>query len=345
MNFALVIGMSVVCMVMIVTPPARVDAFIPAKLMDFLVEKIDDKSKLDFGQVSETLTHETIITYGVIRSIARFFANQTSNSTNMNLSKLDTDYQDVQNVYRDYYGASLCNLPVEANIKIDLQPNVAIVDFDPNTKDLPNAHFDAEQFAVSNKRVMDMTNQIYDYLNVKDYQTARILTGQVLHTIQDFYSHSNWVEMGNRQINTLIGTSDFSTLKIVNQTDNVTCYDNCTRFESGCGIVSTLLIGFVNLLPISKPPGLQCPLVYYKCSQNIAVLDKLVSGFYSNQKLSDGTPIGKPANAMKCGHGGFLDNDEFKEAFGGINKDSGMRMIFFCCCKVEFLIHSVVIHL
>lgn len=73
------------------------------------------------------------------------------------------------------------------------------------------------------------------------------------------------------------------------------------------------------------PKSIKCPYSYYKCSGNIVVMNKLVSGFYVNQKLTDGTPVPKPdGTVMKCSHGGFIDTDSFTiQAFGGINKDAG----------------------
>jgi DNA polymerase/3'-5' exonuclease PolX len=95
-----------------------------------------------------------------------------------------------------------------------------------STKDLPYAHFDAERFLKSNERVINFTSDIYKNLQNKKYQEAKELTGQILHTIQDFYSHSNWVEMGNTKINTPIGTDKFSSLAIVDPSQNVTCFNN-----------------------------------------------------------------------------------------------------------------------
>lgn len=77
------------------------------------------------------------------------------------------------------------------------------------------------------------------------------------------------------------------------------------------------------------PENIQCPFKYYKCSGNIVTLNKLVSGYYTNQKLADGTPVPKPSpgTVMKCSHGGLLDTDSFNiEAVGGINKDSGFYL-------------------
>jgi len=47
---------------------------------------------------------------------------------------------------------------------------------------------------------------INDVLNkTKDLIQARQLLGQLLHTLQDFYSHSNWIELGKNEINEHLG--------------------------------------------------------------------------------------------------------------------------------------------
>lgn len=72
-----------------------------------------------------------------------------------------------------------------------------------------------------------------------------------------------------------------------------------------------------------KSIKIPCPASYFICKGNLVKLDKLVSGYYGGQKLSDGTPYLKPDATGKCSHGGILDSDQFKSAAGGINKDSG----------------------
>ena len=57
--------------------------------------------------------------------------------------------------------------------------------------------------------------------------------------------------------------------------------------------------------------------------KNIAVNDKLASGYYSNQKLIDHNIVNKPLNQRKCSHGGVLDATSTLKPMGGINKDSG----------------------
>jgi len=66
-----------------------------------------------------------------------------------------------------------------------------------------------------------------------------------------------------------------------------------------------------------------CPIQYFVCQGNIVLLDKLVSGYYSEQSLEDGTPVPKPEPSLKCSHGGILDAYQYEPATGGINKDAG----------------------
>ncbi len=42
----------------------------------------------------------------------------------------------------------------------------------------------------------------------KDLKQARQLLGQLLHTLQDFYSHSNWIELGKKEINEHLGINE-----------------------------------------------------------------------------------------------------------------------------------------
>ena len=156
-------------------------------------------------------------------------------------------------MFYDYYGVWLCNTKFNDILENDLQLEVAFVDLNPKTKDLPYAHFDAETFIPSNQRVINFTGQIMTALAGADYITARSLTGQILHTIQDFYSHSNWVEMGNTEINKDIGLPAFATnYGVATLADNVTCVQNCTLVNVTCSafIIGKLYFQIFNTLLI-----------------------------------------------------------------------------------------------
>lgn len=65
---------------------------------------------------------------------------------------------------------------------------------------------------------------------------AQELLGQLLHTLQDFYAHSNWIEMNKTDINELIGTSE--TIGKVAGPNQATCTSNgCKRIEKTCVIL------------------------------------------------------------------------------------------------------------
>ena len=73
-----------------------------------------------------------------------------------------------------------------------------------------------------------------DVLNrSKNLLQARQLLGQVLHTLQDFYSHSNWIELGKKDINEHLGISeDIGPVAGVNQS---TCTnDGCVKKTVKC---------------------------------------------------------------------------------------------------------------
>ena len=84
---------------------------------------------------------------------------------------------------------------------------------------------------------------INDTLNgTKDLTQARQLIGQFLHTLQDFYSHSNWIELGKKEINERLGIyEDIGPVAAPNQS---TCTSKgCTVKKVRC--VSEILFEFV----------------------------------------------------------------------------------------------------
>ena len=304
-------------LLLVISMNRECECFIPAKLMKNIVQKIDTVFGLDMGEVSKTFPHEEIIRRGVQRSVVKYFYEQKNGSTRINLNKTDKEYLEIKNIYMDFYGLSFCDLGLFGFRKSleELKINVEIVDLDSATKDMPYAHFDAETFVNSNERVINFMDKINHSLSIKAYDTARILSGQILHTIQDFYSHSNWVEMGNTRINKNIGSRRFANVSsIVQKNESSVCISNCTIVEVKCNFLVANAIKLLTHVGIGS--SFSCPFKYYKCAGNIVKLDKLVSGYYSDQKLDDGTAVPKPENIGKCSHGGILDKTEIKPSTG-----------------------------
>jgi hypothetical protein len=220
------------------------NAFIPATLLDNVFNKVDKLFLKTLDVSGETTTHDDIIKYGVIESIVQYFYNQTNGSTLVNLTKSNNEYYDLTNLYKDYYKVTICDLEAKNTINNVLKLYVALVDLDPKTKDMPYAHFDAETFINSNQRVIDFTKDINTALDAKDYSNALKLSGIILHTIQDFYSHSNWVEKGEIDINYSIGNTNFSQLQIIGPAEGA-CLDNCNLITIECGKFLTLVANLI----------------------------------------------------------------------------------------------------
>lgn len=63
----------------------------------------------------------------------------------------------------------------------------------------PERHFTNEEFFDSSERIRDLREEVIDLVtrDQPNGDAARERLGAALHTIQDFYSHSTWVERGN----------------------------------------------------------------------------------------------------------------------------------------------------
>ncbi|XP_076842848.1 von Willebrand factor A domain-containing protein 7-like isoform X1 [Brachyhypopomus gauderio] len=146
----------------------------------------------------------------------------------------------------------------------------------------PEYHFDDESFVQAQKLITDGVATVKASLLLKNYDTAREKLGKTLHTLQDFYSHSNWIELGNRSPNPNLikPNTPIGNIADVNTETCSSCGDNCTN----------------NILP------------------TVLAQNTLTSGYFN--MLSSNKPKGK------CSHGGTADKTSFVEPKGGINKDS-----------------------
>ena len=168
-------------------------------------------------------------------------------------------------------------------------------DFSSEEKGLAAAHFDSEAFESGQDRLIALRQSVVSSIHAGDYDTARTDTGRMFHALQDFYSHTNWIENGNRAPNPALGQPN---QRISNTAgpNQQTCTD-CVKK------------GFFTH--------------YYECRDNIikSLIRNgiLTSGYADGQTDSNGNVIEKPSG--KCSHGGFIDPSRKTFAQGGINKD------------------------
>ena len=66
--------------------------------------------------------------------------------------------------------------------------------------DYPPAHFDSETFALGSRRLRHTFTLVFQQLEKGNRENALWLMGSSLHSIQDFFSHSNFIELGRKSI-------------------------------------------------------------------------------------------------------------------------------------------------
>jgi hypothetical protein len=138
------------------------------------------------------------------------------------------------------------------------------------------AHFDAENFAGAQVFILRRYWTLRAALESSNADGARVALGEALHTIQDFYSHSNWLEMGNANPHPVVGRA--GSVSGGASRDEPTCQD--------CEL------------------GVLCN----DCGENLITV-KLTSGYFGGQDRE------KPGD-QKCSHGGPFDSTVFPFGFG-----------------------------
>jgi hypothetical protein len=173
-------------------------------------------------------------------------------------------------------------------------------------KHLAAAHFDSEQFESGQDRLIKLRQSVVSSIQAGDYNAARRDSGRMFHTLQDFYSHTNWIENGNRAPNPVLGQPDQEISNIAGPKQQT-----CTDID--CVKKTYRFIWY-----------------YYECKDNIvkSLIQNgiLTSGYTAGGHDSDGNVIQKPSG--KCTHGDFhfrLIDNAF--ARNGINKDGPYRLI------------------
>nr|XP_046266993.1 von Willebrand factor A domain-containing protein 7-like [Scatophagus argus] len=145
-------------------------------------------------------------------------------------------------------------------------------------------HFDNEKFSEGRKIITEGLSAVKASNKRENFEAAREILGEILHPLQDFYSHSNWVEMDNKLPNSNLITSDTSIGNIAAET-RATCR-NCDGDDCTNNILEDILREKI-----------------------------LTSGYFGLIPFFSSKPNGK------CSHGGFLDQTSGIKPKGGINKD------------------------
>ncbi|XP_060911370.1 von Willebrand factor A domain-containing protein 7-like [Labrus mixtus] len=146
-------------------------------------------------------------------------------------------------------------------------------------------HFDEEMFGQGRNIISEGVEAIKASNVQENYEAARQKLGEICHPLQDFYSHSNWVELGNKFPNSNLLQSGVSIGNIADES-RATCR-SCDGDDCRNNILEDII------------------------ENNI-----LTSGYFGVVPLTSTKPKGK------CSHGGAVDQTSIIDPIGGINKDT-----------------------
>ncbi|XP_069799856.1 von Willebrand factor A domain-containing protein 7 isoform X2 [Dendropsophus ebraccatus] len=104
-----------------------------------------------------------------------------------------------------YYGNEVSLRPFRAAMRQIVGAN-ANMDFLNGTRNDPIRHFDSERVRQGNSLLLRAREDLLWNMRAKEYEGAREILGQILHSLQDFYSHTNWVELGNKDVHPDLAT-------------------------------------------------------------------------------------------------------------------------------------------
>ncbi|XP_061475252.1 von Willebrand factor A domain-containing protein 7 isoform X2 [Rhineura floridana] len=230
-----------------------------------------------------SITHQDMTEEAILNITLRLFVETPHPTTGKHIR--EEDFKDrtllADDIFAAYYGPDVSAKRFRGAVAQVANANAAM-DFINTTRDDPVLHFDSELIRSTNAWLLQTRKELLQAVSSEQYVIARDKLGQLFHTLQDFYSHSNWVELGHRQPHPHL-LQPGREIKAIAEAGIRTCSD-CSDWTCQGNLLEGLLA-----------KGL------------------LTTGYY-------GTQPEKPTG--KCSHGGRFDESRHREPRGGINKDS-----------------------
>ena len=244
---------------------------------------------------SETKDYTLITRYGLLKTSILFFMDNPQYLRNETLTgflfDVLRDLSETPDAAKDTIDTISPKIKFINAINEIQSANVEMDTFPYNST--AAVHFDGEQFLQGSQRLIRLRQELITLLLKGDkLQHARNLAGNALHTLQSFYSRSNWIELGNTLPLYALAQpgSDIWQENIIAGATEPTCRNCLLNGES-----------------------------HGTCPDNL-ITGKLTSGYRSGQDIK------KPLDIGKCSHGGQTDDSRLTPATGGINKDSSSQL-------------------
>ena len=285
----------VTLMLILLTPHVTI-GFVPNDLARFGLNAVS--LSFDSFETHEDMTRNAIL--AVAADVLRDNPNPMNEDSTRRIDALSS--LDESSLLTAYFGERIRTRINEFEDAIEMIAE-ANTDVDFDEAEDAAAHFDSEQFQSGQNRLVELRQMVVSEIILSNrlYDIARRETGRMFHTLQDFYSHSNWIETGNLVPYSILGDPDRRPENIA-PPNMPTCVD-CEEDR--------------RFLRVADFFGITESSTVYAC------IDNLVSSLKQNRILTSGyigEDVEKPSG--KCSHGGFRDSTTDSHATGGINKDS-----------------------
>ncbi|XP_078507386.1 von Willebrand factor A domain-containing protein 7-like [Lissotriton helveticus] len=150
--------------------------------------------ELNLPGMGGTQTHESLTRAGALSIALRVFQDLAQQKGRvLDASALKGDLV-AEEIFKLYYGAPVSTKRFKMALDEIIRSNNE-VDF--LLPDDAKSHSAADKFTEAKMLILEKKKQIISNIIKERYPAARTSLGGLLHTLQDFYSHSNWIELGN----------------------------------------------------------------------------------------------------------------------------------------------------
>uniref|UniRef100_A0A0K8RUU1 Protein G7c-like n=1 Tax=Crotalus horridus TaxID=35024 RepID=A0A0K8RUU1_CROHD len=148
-----------------------------------------------------SITHQDMTEDAILNITVRLFSEISHPTKRKHIQEEDFKGKTLlaDDIFASFYGPEVSAKRFRGAIAEVANANAAM-DFGNTTRDDPVFHFDSELIHSANSWLLHVRKEILQAVHSEQYGIARKKLGQLLHSLQDFYSHSNWVELGNERI-------------------------------------------------------------------------------------------------------------------------------------------------
>jgi hypothetical protein len=219
----------------------------------------------------------------------------------------------VKEIYRNLGITELSN--AQKDVVKTLSEESSWVDFS-SYNGYSEYHFDGEQFYKGAQLLLRARISAALFMSANGVADARQAIGRMVHVLQDFYAHSDWIEIGNsdtcKLLNTVVPRDVALSTRARESSPYIDAAAEWARIVSPpddktCKKCSGTIVG--------PGPSPTLPSVTPDCSDNV-ISKKLTSGYWPGESVAI-----PPESAGKCLHGGLSPAPNVDHTDEGINKD------------------------